>query len=352
VWVYLLVARGRFWLIREERLSHINAPCRRVAAVIPARNESPVISKAITSLAAQDYDGELHIIVVDDESSDQTVTIAKRAGAMVIHAGALPPGWTGKLSAVAQGVKYAESFNPDYLLLTDADIVHSRDNVRTLVARAEAGGLDLVSLMVRLHCRSIAERALIPAFVYFFFQLYPPCWIASARHKTAGAAGGCMLIRPATLERIGGIEAIRSELIDDCALAKRVKHSGGKIWLGVTESTHSVREYGSFTEIFQMISRSAFNQLHHSALWLLATIFAIAILYLAPPFLPLTGGLAAWILMAISYVPILRFYRQPLFLAPLLPCIALFYLAATIHSAVRYWAGSGGVWKGRAQDVG
>jgi len=278
-WAYLVALRGAFWRIRATQPPTFQPAPKRVAAIIPARNEEAVISKAISSLLAQEYDGEIRIIVVDDHSSDKTAFAAKQAGAVVIEAAPLPPGWTGKLWAIDQGQKFAMRFDPDYLLLTDADIVHSSDNLRALVARAEAGGLDLVSLMVKLRCRSIAERALIPAFVYFFFQLYPPRWISNLRHSTAGAAGGCMLIRPAALEKIGGIEAIRGELIDDCALAGRVKQSGGKIWLGASDTTHSVREYDTFGEIFRMISRTAFTQLRYSVWWLAATILAMAVVY-------------------------------------------------------------------------
>jgi hopene-associated glycosyltransferase HpnB len=301
--------------------------------------------------------------VVHDHSSNRTAALVQKAGTSdrvkVIQAGLLPTGWTGKLWAISEGLREAQPSNPDYFLLTDADIVHAPDNVRTLVARAEAEGLDLASLMVRLRCCSIAERALIPAFVYFFFQLYPPRWIRSPGHRTAGAAGGCILIRQAALRRIGGIEAIRSEVIDDCALARRVKQSGGKIWLGLADTTYSIREYRTFGEIFRMISRTAFNQLRHSAFLLLATLLGLTIVYLLPPLLVLSGdsiaaacGLAAWMLMTITYIPMLRFYRQPLIWAVLLPSIALFYMAATIDSAVRYWTGSGGVWKGRVQDAG
>ena len=337
-WVYLLFARGSFWRIRSQEPPSFQPAPKRVAAIIPARDEEAVISKAIASLLGQDYGGELQIVVVDDHSSDKTAIAAEQTGAVVIEAAPLPPGWTGKLWALHQGLKIAERSDPDYFLLTDADIVHASDNIGALVARAEAGGLDLVSSMVKLRCRSIAERALIPAFVYFFFQLYPPRWISNPRSSTAGAAGGCMLIRPAALEKIGGIEAIRGESIDDCALAGRVKQTGGKIWLGVTENTYSLREYGTFGEIFRMISRTAFNQLEHSAFLLLATVLGMAIVYLAPPLLLLTGdafaafsGLAAWMLMTISYVPVLRFYGEKPIWSPLLPWVALFYMAATIH---------------------
>jgi hopene-associated glycosyltransferase HpnB len=211
--------------------------------------------------------------------------------------------------------------------------------------------------MVKLQCRTLAERALIPAFVFFFLKLYPPPWIARRDRKTAGAAGGCMLIRPAALERIGGIEAIRGELIDDCALAGAVKR-GGTIWMGLTEDTCSIRDYTGFGEILRMISRSAFTQLHHSTLLLAGTILGMAIIYLAPPLLILTGdriaaacGVAAWIPMMISYVPTLRFYRRSVAWAPLLPLVALFYMIATVDSAIRYFSGRGGFWKGRVQDT-
>jgi len=361
----MLVGRGGFWRIKESPRLESDPPPKRVAVVIPARNEESVIGEAIASLLVQGYRGDLHLFLVDDHSSDRTAAVAERTAAQagasdrfkVIKAGPLPPGWTGKLWAISEGLKCAEPLKPSYFLLTDADIVHAPDNVRKLVARAEASGLDLTSLMVKLHCRSLAERVLIPAFVFFFFQLYPPRWIASPRRSTAGAAGGCILIRPDALARIGGIDAIRGELIDDCALARRVKQ-GGAIWLGSTSSTHSVRQYGTFAEIHRMISRTAFTQLRHSVLLLLATILGMAVVYLAPPLLTLTGdyvamacGLAAWGLMTIAFVPVLRFYRQPLLWAPLLPAITLFYLAATVDSAVRYWTGRGGLWKGRVQDA-
>ena len=357
-WVYLFTARGGFWSIKAAPAPPPNPPAKLVCAVIPARNEKPVAGEAIRSLLHQDYPGRLQVILVDDHSSDRTSAIAAEAGATVVAAGPLPPGWKGKLWAISEGVKASQSLEPDFYLFTDADIVHAADNVARLVARAEASGLDLVSLMVKLRCRSLAERALIPAFVYFFFQLYPPSWISSRRRKTAGAAGGCILIRPSALARIGGIAAIRGELIDDCALARAVKRSGGGIWLGVTQDTASIRDYTSFTEIRRMIARTAFAQLRHSALLLAGTILGMAVIYLAPPMLLFTGnplaaasGLAAWIMMTISYLPVLRFYRRSPAWAPLLPLVALFYMAATLDSAVRYWTGRGGVWKDRVQDA-
>lgn len=358
-WLYLLFGRGGFWLIREAPdKSAPNSVETRVAVVVPARNEEAVIGPAIASLAAQNYPGPYRIFLVDDHSTDATIAAAGVHERLTItHAGPIPPGWTGKLWAVSEGLKRAEEFQPDYILLTDADIVHAPDSIARLVARASAGDLDLVSWMVKLHCGSLAERALIPAFVFFFFKLYPPSWIASQRHRTAGAAGGCMLVRRSALHRIGGIAAIHNELIDDCALARAIKPGGG-IWLGVTDQARSIRPYGSFTEIGRMISRSAFTQLRHSTMLLAGTILGMAIIYLAPPLLLLSRdrtaaalGLATWAVMSISYAPMLRFYGRSLAWAPMLPLIALFYMAATFHSALLYWRGRGGEWKGRLQDV-
>jgi hopene-associated glycosyltransferase HpnB len=351
-WVYLFTARGGFWQIKTPPKPAPSAAVKSVCVIIPARNEESVVAEAITSLRP------CRVILVDDHSSDRTAAIAAEAGASVIQAGPLPQGWSGKLWAISEGLKHAASLAPDYLLFTDADIVHAPGNIAELVARAEAGGLDLVSLMVKLRCRSFAERLLIPAFVFFFFMLYPPAWVARPDRKTAAAAGGCILIRPSALDRIGGIAAIRGEIIDDCALARAVKGTGGRIWLGVTDDTRSIRAYGSFFEIRSMISRTAFAQLRHSTLLLVGTILGMAVIYLAPPLLLLTRnplasffGLAAWILMTIAYAPALRSYGQSVTWAPLLPLVALFYLAATVESAFSYWTGRGGMWKDRVQDV-
>lgn len=358
IWIYLLLGRGFFWRMQIYPPPATTPPAKSVAVVIPARNEETVIGRTIQSLLKQSYDGPLHIFLVNDHSTDATVQAAGTGDRLtVIEAGALPEGWTGKLWAVSEGLKRAAQMNPDYILFSDADIVHAPDSVAGLVARAETGHLDLVSCMVRLQCRTLAERALVPAFLFFFFKLYPPAWTARRNYKTAGAAGGCVLMRPAALARIGGIAAIRNELIDDCALARAVKPGGG-IWLGLSSATRSIRDYTSFGEIRRMISRTAFTQLHHSSLLLAGTLVAMAVVYLAPPLLLLTCdrpaaacGLAAWLLMSISYLPALRFYQRSPAWAPLLPLIALFYMAATVDSAVRYWTGRGGLWKGRIQDA-
>lgn len=356
-WIYLFFFRGGFWRIREASDPPPKSVDQSVIAVVPARNEQAVVGPAIASLAKQDYPGPFRIVLVDDHSSDATVELAGNHERLtIIRAGPKPNGWTGKLWAISEGLKHVEAFRPDYVFLTDADIVHATDSVSRLMARSEAGDLDLTSWMVTLHCKTLAERALIPAFVFFFFMLYPPAWIAS-RRKTAGAAGGCMLIRRSALARIGGIAAIRNELIDDCALARAIK-PGGSVWLGASSHAHSIRPYETFGEIERMIARSAFTELRHSALLLAGTVLGIALIYLAPPLLLLTRdpfamalGLAAWALMTFSYAPVLRFYHRSLCWAPLLPLIALFYMGATVDSAFRYWTGRGGEWKGRVQDT-
>jgi hopene-associated glycosyltransferase HpnB len=360
IWVYLLLARGRFWVLREADV--VDRPStRRVAVVIPARNEARTIRRTLASLAQQDYSGQLHIYLVDDHSDDGTAEEARGAAGMelltIVRSPALPEGWTGKLWALAEGVAQSATFQPDYVLFSDADIVHAPDGISQLAARAEAGGYDLVSLMVKLQCETPAEKALIPAFLFFFFMLYPPKWTEDPRHATAGAAGGCILMRRTALERIGGIAAIRGELIDDCALAKAVKKTGGKIWLGLTSKTRSIRSYGTFAEIGRMISRTAFRQLRHSS-WLLAgTIAGMFVTYMLPPLLLLSGqwipaalGGLAWLLMTLAYATAVRFYGLPLFRAASLPLVALFYTGATMHSAIEYWTGRGGQWKGRTQD--
>ena len=333
--------------------------------VIPARDEASVIGETVRSLLAQTCADSIRIFVVDDHSSDGTASVARDAALScgrsealtVIAAEPLPLGWTGKLWAVQQGVEQALKLDPTFLLLTDADIHHAPDNVATLVAIAEAGNYDLTSFMVKLHCRSMAEKLLIPAFVFFFFMLYPPAWIRDPKRKIAGAAGGCMLIRPRALQQAGGISAIRDQIIDDCALARAVKRTGGRVWLGVTPNTFSTRAYNSFAEIERMIARTAFNQLRHSAALLAGAIVGMAITYLLPLALLASGhlllsalGALCWLLMAVAYLPMVRFYGLGAPWALTLPLSASFYMFATIHSAIQFWSGRGGTWKGRSQD--
>ena len=367
IWLYLLGLRGGFWRAAHHLPGRADAAsARRVVAVIPARDEAHVIGTAVRSLLQQKLSGSMHVIVVDDASTDGTASAALKAAAAedaaerltVLDGAPLAPGWSGKLWAMSQGIDAAAERDPEYLLLTDADIEHDPDNVASLVGTAEARGLDLTSSMVRLSTRTFAERSLIPAFVFFFFKLYPPAWVASPRAKTAAAAGGCMLIRPAALARIGGLAAIRSSIIDDCSLAAAVKASGGTLSLGLTRSARSLRVYGSFAEIGRMIARTAFHQLRHSYLLLAATLLGLAVTYLAPPLLLISGdplamglGAAAWVLMSFAFLPMVRFYRLSALWAPVLPAIAAFYAGATLWSAMQYRLGRGGRWKGRVQDT-
>lgn len=363
IWLYLIGARGKFWRIAPAEaptLGFASAP--RVAVIVPARNEADLIGQTIQSLLAQDYPGPLHIFVVDDQSSDETAAVVRDAAAehgdrlTIIASVPLPAGWTGKMWALAQGVQQASAFAPDYFLFTDADVVHAPQSVSSMVALAEAGNHDLVSMMVTLRCESFPERALIPAFVFFFFMLYPPAWVNSKKHKTAAAAGGDILVRPAALARIGGIAAIRHELIDDCALAREIKRTGS-VWLGLTKNARSIRPYVSFGVIGRMISRNAFYQLNHSAWLLIGTIIGLAVTYAAPPVLLFFGGWAAlfgasaWLLMTFSFMPIERFYSLSPLWALALPLVAMFYAGATVHSAIQYWLGRGGEWKDRVQDA-
>jgi hopene-associated glycosyltransferase HpnB len=366
IWTYLLLFRGGFWRVRgnDRAVAPRAVPDRSVVAVVPARDEADVIGRAITSLLGQSH-RDLRVVLVDDQSSDGTAAIARaRAAALgaedrliLCRGTPVPHGWTGKLWALEQGIAVARSLRPDYLLLTDADIVHAPDNLAELIARAEGGGYDLVSLMVRLNCRSLWERLLIPAFVFFFFMLYPPRWVADPTRRTSAAAGGCMLIRRASLERIGGIERIRGEIIDDCALARLVKGSG-KIWLGSSTKTRSIREYASPRALWEMIARCAFAQLGYSAVLLALMLLLLAVTYLAPPLLLLSGrplaqlcGALSWAAMSAAFAPILRAYDVNRWFAFLLPAITSFYAAATLASAVMFWRGRGGYWKGRFQAI-
>ena len=361
IWLVLLLGRGFYWLSAVRDDERLPAPERwpSVVAIVPARNEAAVIGESVGSLLRQDYPGALAVIVVDDDSDDGTGAVAAAAGqgaphgVTVLTGAVLPPGWTGKLWALKQGIAAAEQGAPDFLLLTDADIAHRPDSLSWLVAKAARDGTVLTSFMAKLRCESLAERSHVPAFIYFFEMLYPFAWVRQPKARTAAAAGGCVLLKTEALRVAGGIESIRNALIDDCSLARRLK-AVGPIWLGLTERVHSIRPYESFADVRQMISRSAYAQLNYSPLLLLGTLVGMFVTYLAAPLLALFGhgwpqwlGIAVWAAMALSFVPTLRFYRLSPLWGIALPGIAMLYALYTFDSAFKHWRRRGGQWKGR-----
>jgi hopene-associated glycosyltransferase HpnB len=369
IWVYLLLFRGGFWLGRESdardppSMPRSDAPWPRVVAIVPARNEAAMLPRSLRSLLAQDYARPVTVILVDDQSEDDTADVARSVAAgrevVVLRGQPRPPGWTGKVWAMQQGIAYAAAMQdpPQFLLLTDADIGYSPDALTHLVERARGGGYVLTSLMAKLNCESFAERALIPAFIFFFQMLYPFAWVARASTSTAASAGGCMLAERRALESAGGMSAIRNALIDDCALAAAMK-ARGPIWLGLTQRVSSLRPYPRVDDIRRMVARSAYAQLRYSPLLLAGTFVGMTASYIAAPMLAIFGsypswafGVAAWILMAIAFQPTLRLYRSSPLWGLALPLIAAAYLVFTVDSAYQHWRGRGGMWKGRAQAL-
>ena len=381
-WIVLLLFRGGYWRTRpllDE--SPPESPSRRngwpsVVAVIPARNEESVIGESLLTVLSQDYSGPFHVILVSDRSEDSTADLAGAAAARlgradrlsVVHGEPLPAGWAGKVWAMAQGAARPAARSADYVWFTDADIVHGSGVLRALVAKAEADRVDLVSLMARLRVDTRWDRLLIPAFVYFFSKLYPFRFVNDERRRAAGAAGGCMLVRREALERAGGVERIRAALIDDCALGRLIKCSGGRVWLGFTSSVRSVRLYGTLRSTWDMVARSAYTQLRHSPFLLLCTALGMLFLYAVGPAALVAGlvasafavpgavtlawlGLAAWGLMGLSFLPILRHHGAGRWPAFLLPWAGVLYVAMTVDSAWRHAAGRGGSWKGRTHGV-
>lgn len=366
VWLWLLLGQGFFWRT-DLRLPPRREPADwpSVCVVVPARDEAGVLPASLPTLLAQDYPGRAEVFLVDDGSSDGTGELARELARAhgglpltVDSPGEPPAGWTGKLWAIRHGIALARTREPVYLLLTDADIAHAPDSLRTLVAAAHTGGFDLVSQMARLRVQSVWERLVVPAFVYFFAQLYPFRWIAVRGGRTAAAAGGCVLLRADAAERARIPDAVRHAVIDDVALARAVKRAGGHIWLGLAERVDSVRPYPRLRDLWRMVARSAYAQLRHNPLLLLGTVLGLALVYLVPP-LALVAGLVvgstataaagglAWLLMTATYLPMLRYYRQPRWLAPLLPVTAFLYLLMTVDSAVQHYRGRGAAWKGR-----
>ncbi|MTJ22988.1 glycosyltransferase [Dolichospermum sp. UHCC 0352] len=371
IWIFLLLFWGQFWRVNHQLEANQdkdidNNTLPTVCVIIPARNEADVIPVSLRSLLLQDYPGNFTIFLVDDQSSDGTAHIAegvayaldKTPQLQIVTSTSLPPGWTGKLWAMEQGLQTASTLTPDYFLLTDADIEHDPSNLHRLVAKAEAQKLDLVSIMVRLRCQSFWEQLLIPAFVFFFQKLYPFSWVNNPKKATAAAAGGCILIHSEALNRIGGLQIIRQALIDDCSLAKAVKSTHGKIWLGLSTLTYSLRPYDSLKTIWDMVARSAYTQLNYSPFLLIGSLLGMTLVYLLPPIAIIFGlVLGNWIitlisfigylLMTFAYFPIIRFYKCSPVFAFSLPIIAFLYTSMTTDSALQHWQGRGGAWKGR-----
>jgi hopene-associated glycosyltransferase HpnB len=371
IWAYLLFGRGRFWLCGERddsaanRLSTEVDAWPSVVAIIPARDEVDMIARSVGSLLRQDYPGPFSVVLVDDQSTDGTPdaarTAAKAANAAdrleIVTGTGPPPGWTGKLAAMRQGLAEVETgaAKPEFVLFTDADIAYAPHVLSRLVTIARANKSVLTSLMVKLRCESAAERWLAPAFVFFFQMLYPFPWVNDLRKATAAAAGGSMLVRREALHAAGGLEAVRGALIDDCALGALMKGQG-PIWLGLTESVDSLRAYSSFADFHRMVARSAFAELRYSSLRLAGAIAGMALVYLAPPLFAIfargvaqLAGALTWAMMALALAPILRLYGRPLIGGFALPAIAAAYVAFTVDSAYQYWRGRGGYWKGRFQ---
>ena len=329
--------------------------------VIPARDEADLIAECVGSLLRQDYPGRFSIVVVDDQSSDGTAAAASALGPSchlrVLPGSNVPSGWTGKLWAMRQGLAAAEAGGepPEFVLFTDADIVYAPQMLRRLVAIARSKDSVLTSLMVKLRCESPAEHWLVPAFVFFFQKLYPFAWVNDLGRATAAAAGGCMLVQRGALGLAGGLEPVRSALIDDCALAARMKRQGA-IWLGLTENVRSLRAYPAFADFGRMVARSAFAELRYSPLRLVLAVAGMGLLYLAPPTfalfahgVPQLAGALAWAIMSLSLTPTLRLYGRPIAGGLALPAVAAAYILFTLQSAVQYWRGRGGYWKGRFQ---
>lgn len=367
-WLYLLLFNGSFWLCaeREELVeAEVEAPnvWPRVTAVVPARNESDMLPSSLTSLVAQNYPGEFSIVLVDDQSTDGTADVARSIASAsarnitVLNGSERPTGWTGKVWAMHQGIAAASASEPvpDYLLLTDADIGYRPNVLRSLMANAQANDRAMTSVMAKLKCESLAERWFVPAFIFFFQMLYPFPRVNRAADRTAAAAGGCMLVNRTSLERAGGIAAIRGALIDDCALGSLLKKQG-PIWLGLSDRVLSLRSYDRWDDIRRMVARSAYAQLRYSPVLLLGTIVAMSVIYIAPPVLAVFAGVpanvlaaAAYLLMVSAYQPTLRFYNRSPLWGFALPLIAMAYVGFTLDSAYQHMRGRGGLWKGRVQ---
>ncbi len=356
-WLYLAFGHGAFWRTGPGLPDAPDPPeWPEVAAVVPARDEAAILPETLPTLLAQDYPVAFRVVVVDDGSSDGTAETAARLGARAVPARERPEGWAGKVWAMAEGVRAAGE--PDLYLFTDADIAYAPGTVRRLVRAAAGERRDLVSQMATLSVRTRWERVIVPAFVYFFAQLYPFRRVTRDGARTAAAAGGCMLVRRDVLEKAGGVAAIRGALIDDVAMGRLIKRAGGRCRLDLSRDVVSRRPYPRLADLWMMIARSAYHQLRYSPALLAGTVLGLLLLYAVPPAATITGAVAAdstalaagavvWALMTLTYVPMLRFYGLSPLRALGLPLVALMYAAMTVDSARRHRAGRGGAWKGR-----
>ena len=370
-WVVLLAFRNGFWRADQRLETGLPDPASwpSVIALVPARNEADHIAACLASLGDQDYSGRFSVLVINDSSTDDTACIARRiAGALdlrhtveVIDAPELGAGWAGKLWALNHGTSHlaARTDTPDFLWLTDADVIHGPATLRQLVAKAEDQGLAMVSLMVRLACASFWERLLVPAFVFFFQMLYPFPAVNDRTSTAAGAAGGCILLRQCALERVGGVSTIRDRLIDDCALAARIKSSGVAVWIGLATESHSLRRYERLAEFWHMVARSAYVQLRYSAVLLVLSVLGMAVTFICAPLIILAfpwhaspGAMVlsviSWTLMCFTYIPTVRYHRLETWRCVTLPLASALYMMMTVDSAVRHWCGLGQNWKNRA----
>ncbi|MEV4670692.1 glycosyltransferase [Actinomadura sp. NPDC049382] len=356
-WLYLAFGHGAFWRTGPGLPDAPDPPeWPEVAAVVPARDEAAILPETLPTLLAQDYPGAFRVVVVDDGSSDGTGETAARLGARAVPARERPEGWAGKVWAMAEGVRAAGE--PDLYLFTDADIAYVPGTLRRLVRAAAGERRDLVSQMATLSVRTRWERVIVPAFVYFFAQLYPFRRVTRDGARTAAAAGGCMLVRRDVLEKAGGVAAIRGALIDDVAMGRLIKRAGGRCRLDLSRDVVSRRPYPRLADLWMMIARSAYHQLRYSPALLAGTVLGLLLLYAVPPAATIAGAVAAdstalaagavaWALLTLTYVPMLRFYGLSPLRALGLPLVALMYAAMTVDSARRHRAGRGGAWKGR-----
>lgn len=358
-WAGLTACRSKFWSVQPRLTGEQPSREARVTAVIPARNEEEHVGECVSALLAQRFIGKFNLVLVDDNSTDTTGAIAQALAKgddrlQVLQGKPLPAGWSGKMWTVSQGLAVPAALQADFVLLTDADILHAPMHLASLVHAAQRGDYDLVSEMVRLRTETFAERSTVPAFVFFFSMLYPFHAVSNPRRATAAAAGGTMLVSRAALDRIGGVSRISNALIDDVALAKEIKRGGHRIWLGHADFALSLRRYPHLRDVWNMISRTAYVQLNHSPLVLAGTVAGLLVMYIVPVALTIGAqrqarwlGLASWAIMAMLFQPTLRHYRRSWLWGPALPAIGVFYLAATLGSALRHYLGKGGGWKGR-----